>query len=61
MVCVYDHTESLLVAILMHMSLIISNVVLVPSASGVHLVTWSLALAAALWIIIAAVAVVKRL
>ena len=60
MVCVYNHTESLLVATLMHMSLIISNILFVPSASGVHLITWSLVLAVALWIINAAVAVVNR-
>ncbi len=57
MVWVYDRTRSLLVAMLMHTSLIISNVILVPSATGVHLVNWSLVLAAALWVVVAAVAV----
>jgi hypothetical protein len=60
MVWVYDRTGSLLVAMLMHMSLIISNVILVPLAIGVHLVTWSLVLAAALWVVVAAVAVANR-
>ncbi|MDH4135841.1 MAG: CPBP family intramembrane metalloprotease, partial [Anaerolineae bacterium] len=56
MVWVYDRTGSLLVAMLMHTSLIISNVILVPLATGVPLVTWSLVLAAALWVVVAAVA-----
>ncbi|MDP2857986.1 MAG: CPBP family intramembrane metalloprotease [Bacillota bacterium] len=60
MVWVYDHTGSLLVAILMHTSLIISNVILVPMGTGEHLVTWSLVLAAALWGVVAAVAVANR-
>jgi membrane protease YdiL (CAAX protease family) len=60
MVWVYDRTGSLLVAMLMHMSLIISNVILVPLAIGVHLVTWSLVLATALWVVVAAVAVANR-
>ena len=57
MVRVYDRTGSLLVAMLMHASLTASNVILVPEAQGAHLVVWSLALAAALWIVVAAVAV----
>ena len=58
MVWVYDRTGgSLLVAMLMHASLTTSNVILVPLATGVPLVTWSLVLAAALWVFVAAVAI----
>jgi membrane protease YdiL (CAAX protease family) len=58
MVWVYDRTGgSLLVAMLMHASLTASNVILVPLATGAPLVIWSLVLAAALWVVVAAVAV----
>jgi membrane protease YdiL (CAAX protease family) len=57
---VYDRTGSLLVATLMHTSLTTSNVIFVPLATGGHLVTWSLVLAAALWVTVAAVAVGNR-
>jgi hypothetical protein len=59
MVWVYDRTGSLLVAMLMHASLIASTVViLMPLAiSGVPFLTWTLVLAAALWVVVAAVAV----
>ena len=60
MVWVYDRTGSLLVAMLMHMSLTASNVIFVPLATGVTLVTWSLVLAAALWVVVAAFAVAYR-
>lgn len=60
MVWVYDRTESLLVATLMHASLTASNVILVPAAAGMPLVTWSLVLAAALWAVVAAVAAANR-
>jgi membrane protease YdiL (CAAX protease family) len=60
MVWVYDRTGSLLVAMLMHLSLTASNVIFVPLATGVPLVTWSLVLAAALWVVVAAVAVANR-
>lgn len=56
---VYDRTGSLLVAMLMHVSLTTSNVIFVPLATGVPLVTWSLVLAAALWVVVAVVAVVN--
>ena len=59
MVWVYERTESLLVAILMHASLTTGNILLVPLAPGTALVTWSLVLAAALWVIVAAVAVAQ--
>ena len=60
MVWVYDRTGSLLVAMLMHLSLTASNVILAPLATGVLPVIWVLALAAALWIVVAAVAVANR-
>ena len=60
MVWVYERTGgSLLVAMLMHASLTTGNIILVPLATGVALMTWSLVLAAALWIVVAAVAVVN--
>jgi len=57
MVWVYDRTESLLVAMLMHVSLVASNVILVPLATGVALVTYDLVWAAVLWVVVGAVAV----
>jgi len=61
MVWVYDRTGSLLVAMLMHFSLIVSNVILVPLAiAGATGPTWSLVMAAALWVVVAAVAVANR-
>jgi hypothetical protein len=61
MVWVYDRTEgSLLVAMLMHASLTGSVLfIFMPLAiSGVALLSWYLVLAAALWVVVAAVAVV---
>jgi uncharacterized protein len=59
MVWIYDRTESLLVAILMHISLVASNAILVlPLAlAGVAGVTYDLVWAAMLWVVVAAVAV----
>ena len=59
MVWVYDRTESLLVAMLMHASLTTGNILLVPLATGMALLTWSLVLAAALWVLVAAAAVAQ--
>jgi membrane protease YdiL (CAAX protease family) len=59
MVWVYDRTGSLLVAMLMHASLTAGNILLVPLATGMPLVSWSLMLAAALWVVVAAVAVTQ--
>ncbi len=54
----YDRSESLLVAMLMHASLTASSLfILAPSAKGVSLMIYYLLLAAALWVIVAAVAV----
>jgi membrane protease YdiL (CAAX protease family) len=60
MVWIYDRTGSLLVAVLMHTSLTSSNVILVPLTTGVHLVTWSLLVAAGLWAVVALVAMANR-
>lgn len=54
MVWVYDRTGSLLLAMLMHASLTFSNVVLAPARPGLSQVLWSLAVAATLWIAVAA-------
>jgi CAAX protease family protein len=62
MVWVYDRTESLLLASLMHSSLIASALFIlapVALAGGVY-VTWSAMLAAALWIVLGAVALGNR-
>ncbi|HYN06079.1 MAG TPA: CPBP family intramembrane glutamic endopeptidase [Vicinamibacterales bacterium] len=57
-VWVYDRTGSLLVAILMHVGLTASLLILNPLAiSGVALLTYSFTLAAAVWIVVAAVVV----
>ena len=61
MVWVYERTESLLVAILMHVSLTASTLIFMPLAtSGVTAVTYDLVLAAVLWVVAAAVAVANH-
>jgi membrane protease YdiL (CAAX protease family) len=61
MVWVYDRAGSLLVAMLMHASLTASMLILGPLAiSGVSLLIYELVLAAALWIVVAAIAVANR-
>lgn len=58
MVWVYNRTESLLMASLMHVSLIASTLfILAPPATGVPLMIYYLVLAAVLWLVVAAVAV----
>jgi membrane protease YdiL (CAAX protease family) len=58
MVWVYDHTESLLVVILMHASLVFSTLALPSMAlTGVPLLTWLLVWAAVLWGVVGAVVV----
>jgi uncharacterized protein len=59
MMWVYDRTGSLLVAMLMHAFFSASTLILQPQTTAGHL-TWNLVLAAALWAIVAAVAVAKR-
>jgi membrane protease YdiL (CAAX protease family) len=57
MVWVYDRTRSLLVAMLMHFSLIVGNVLFVPKVIGeAPGPIWSLMIAAALWVAVAALA-----
>jgi membrane protease YdiL (CAAX protease family) len=61
MVWVYDRTESLLVAILMHASLLASQFVIIPlSLVGVATVTLDLVFTAVLWAVVAAVAVANH-
>jgi len=57
MVWVYDCTGSLLVAILMHVSLVASTVIVEPPLTGGGLLTYILVRAAVLWVVVAAVAV----
>lgn len=53
MVWVYDHTQSLLLAMLMHASLTASVLILDPAGlSGVALLTYSFALAASVWTVV---------
>jgi membrane protease YdiL (CAAX protease family) len=57
MVWIYDRTESLLLATLMHASLIVSTVALVPATTGAAFLTWFLIFTAILWVVVAAVVV----
>jgi uncharacterized protein len=57
MVWVYNRTESLLVAMLMHASLSASTLILQPLATGIPYLTWNFVLAVVLWLVVAAVAV----
>ena len=60
MVWVYDRTGSLLVAMLMHTSLTASTLILQPiDVTGMRVVTYDLILTAALWLLIAALAMVN--
>ncbi len=57
MVWVYDRTGSLLVAMLMHVSLLASTLIFLPLAiSGATLLTYCLALDAAMWVVVVTVA-----
>jgi membrane protease YdiL (CAAX protease family) len=60
MVWVYDRTGSLLVAIVMHVSLVASTVIVEPPLTGGALLTYILVRAAVLWVVVAAVAVANR-
>jgi membrane protease YdiL (CAAX protease family) len=61
MAWVYEHTESVVVAMLMHASFTASLLILNPvGISGVNLVIYSFALAFAVWLVVAAVAVANR-
>jgi hypothetical protein len=59
MLWVYDRTGSLLVAVLMHAVLSASTIILQPRSTAGNL-TWNLVLAAALWVIVAAVTAAGR-
>lgn len=61
-VWVYDHTGSLLVAMLMHVPIVVAQFVrLAPAVSEVQVVIDNLILAAALWVVVAAVQVLQSL
>jgi uncharacterized protein len=60
MVWVYDRTQSLLVAMLMHASLSASTLILQPLTAGVPFMVWNLALAAVLWVVVAVIALAYR-
>jgi membrane protease YdiL (CAAX protease family) len=60
MVWVHDRTESLLVVMLMHVSLVAAMIFFDPPLTGWGLLTYLLARAAVLWVIVAAVTVVNR-
>lgn len=60
MVWVYDATRSLLIGILMHLSLTASTLILQPLVTGAPLVTLGLALTAAPWAIVGAVALARQ-
>ena len=52
MVWVYDRTGSLLLAVLMHASLILASVpLIIPATTGVAFLSWFIALTAALWVV----------
>jgi hypothetical protein len=57
MVWVYDRTGSLLLSVLMHGSLTACALLLTPATTGGQLLTYDLVLAAALWGVVAALAV----
>jgi len=59
MIWVYDHTESLLVVILMHTCLVATLMIIDPVLSGGNLVAFILARAAVLWVIAAMVTVAR--
>jgi hypothetical protein len=60
MVWVFDKTESLLVVILMHMSLVATLTIIDPVLSGAELLVFILVRALVLWGIVAAVSMAER-
>ena len=60
MVWVYDRTESLLVAMLMHVSLVATLQIIDPSLTGGRLLTFILVRAAVFWVIVVAVLSAQR-
>lgn len=60
MLWVYDHTESLFVSMLMHLSFTSSLLILNPlGIAGAHLLTYSFTLAGVLWVLVSIVAMVN--
>jgi uncharacterized protein len=60
MVWVYDHTESLLITTLMHVTLVATLVIMEPPLTGGALLTYILVRAAVLWGMVAAIALAQR-
>ena len=61
MVWVYDHTQSVLMAMLMHLPLIVfAFVLLTPAKVGVPELIFNLVFGATLWVFVAAVAAANR-
>jgi CAAX protease family protein len=60
MVWVYDHTQSVLMAVLMHLSIDLSAFLLLPPLVGVPDLIFNLVAAATLWVLVAAVAAASR-
>lgn len=60
MVWVYDRTESLFIAILMHMSLVATLMIIDPLLTGGSLLTFIVVRAGVLWVIVAVVAAAQR-
>jgi len=53
----YDHTRSLLVAMLMYVMIVFGSLVLIPTTPSEIPVTFDLVFAAELWLLVAAVAI----
>jgi hypothetical protein len=60
LVCVYDRTESLLLAMLMHKSATASLVIFMSLAPGWPLFTFLLTFGALLWVVVGAVALANH-
>lgn len=60
MVWVYDRTQSLCVAILMHLSITASTFILTPQTTGPSLLVYGVAFAAAVWLVLAVISVANR-
>ncbi len=59
MVWVYDRTESLLLAMLMHATLSASQLIFASLATAVPLFTYTLVFGAVVWVVVGAVAVAQ--
>jgi membrane protease YdiL (CAAX protease family) len=60
MVLVYDHTQSVLMAMLMHLPIVVCLFVLSPAVAGVSDLIIDLVFGATLWVVVAAVVAVDR-